>query len=187
MPDSRWGHRSNAGNVGLGIVLLALDVLFLLQQVTGFDVWHRSWPLIVVGCGLLPFLLMLGGGKSASGLAIPASMVTMVGLILLVQNSFNLWQTWAYAWALVAPTSVGIGTWLMGWWADDPERRRSGERLSEIGVVLFLAFAAFFELALNLSGFWRQGLGGTAFALVLMLVGAYLLLRRGDGSVGSWH
>jgi hypothetical protein len=115
-------------------------------------------------------------------------MVTTVGLILLVQNSFNLWQTWAYAWALVFPMSIGIGTWLMGWWAGDPARERAGQRMAEVGLIMFVGVGAFFELALNLSGiWWRQGLGSTAFAVVLILVGAYLLLRRGNGAFGSWH
>jgi hypothetical protein len=127
---------------------------------------------------------MVLAGQRGRGLAIPASIVTIMGVILLVQNSFNLWQTWAYAWALVFPTSVGIGTWLIGWWADDPARRRSGQRTTEIVLMMSLGFAAFFELVLNLSGFWWQpSLGATAFAILLMLVGAYLLLWRGNGEL----
>jgi hypothetical protein len=169
----------------IGIVLIALGALFLVQQVTGFDVWHWSWPLIIVGCGVLLFVSMLAGGRGASSLAIPASIVTTVGLILLVQNTFNLWQTWAYAWALIFPTAIGLGTWLMGWWSGDPERERVGRRMAEVGAVTFLGFAAFFELVLDLSGFWRQGLSGVVFAVLLILLGAYLLVRRGIGTVAS--
>jgi hypothetical protein len=76
----------------------------------------------------------------------------------------------------------------MGWWADAPARRRSGQRTTEIGLLMFLGFAAFFELALNLSGFWwRQSLGATAFAILLMLVWAYLLLRQDNRELSSWH
>jgi hypothetical protein len=175
---SKWSRRH--GGSGLGIVLVLLGAAFLLQQLTGFDVWRWSWPLIVVAAGAILFVGMFLGGKSAGGLAIPASITTMTGLILLVQNTFNAWETWAYAWALIVPTAAGVGTWLMGWWTDQPGARQTGRRMAEMGVVLFLGLAAFFELALNLSGFIRSGLGGTAIAVILILAGLYLLARRGE-------
>jgi hypothetical protein len=180
-------HRSSTGSVGLGIILILLGGIFLVQQLTGFNVWQWTWPLIVVASGGLLFVWMLLGGRSGRGLAVPASIVTMTGLILLVQNSFHLWQTWAYAWALIFPTAVGIGIWLMGWSTNDPERRRVGQRMTEIGLIVFLGFAAFFELLLNLSGFLGQGIGGTVLAALLILAGAYLLLRRGDRTIGFWR
>jgi hypothetical protein len=45
--------------------------------------------------------------------------------------------------------------------------------------VLFLVFAAFFELVLNLSRFLGRGFGGSAIAVILILAGLYLLARRG--------
>ena len=42
------------------------------------------------------------------------SAVTMVGTILLFQNTFDYFQSWAYAWALVFPTSVGVGQLIYG-------------------------------------------------------------------------
>jgi len=40
---------------------------------------------------------------------IPGSIITIAGLVLAVQNTFDLFATWAYAWALVAPGGVGLG------------------------------------------------------------------------------
>jgi hypothetical protein len=134
----------------------------------------------VVAAGVALFVGMVLGGKGAAGLAIPASITTMTGLILLFQNTFNAWQTWAYAWALIVPTATGLGTWLMGWWADQPRAREAGRRMAEGGLVLFLVFAGFFELVLNLSGLLSSGLGGTAVAVILILAGLYLLARRGE-------
>jgi hypothetical protein len=165
-------------NVGLAVALIGVGGLLLLGQMTGVDVWRWSWPLIVV----IPGLLLLAGplvwGKGASGLAIPGSIATMTGLVLLYQNTFDQWQTWAYAWALVFPTAWGIGLWLHGVWSGQAEPRETGRRLATIGLLLFLAFGAFFELVLNLSGFASRGAGGVLLALALILGGAFLLARR---------
>jgi hypothetical protein len=129
--DSTWSVQRQHGGAGLGLVLVLLGGLFLLQQLTGFNVWRWSWPLLVVAAGAALFVGMVLGGKSAAGLAIPASITAMTGLILLVQSTFDAWQTWAYAWALIVPTAAGLGTWLMGWWADQPAARQAGRRMTE--------------------------------------------------------
>ena len=172
--------RRNAVTIGFGVALVLLGGLFLIQELTGFDVWHWTWPFIVVGVGGVFFVAMVLGGKNSSGLAIPATIITTTGLILLYQNTFNAWQTWAYAWALIFPTAAGLGTWIKGWWGDQPNTERVGLRMAEFGAILFLAFAAFFELLLNLSGFFVQSEGGVVVAVVLIAVGVYLLLRSGE-------
>ena len=180
-----WAERHRVAGPTVGLILIALGALFLVQQATGVDVWHWAWPFAVIVPGLLFFAGMFSGGKGASGLAVPASIVTTTGLILLFQNTFHLWQTWAYAWALIAPTSVGVGIWLSGWWSDQLEPRRVGRRMVEIGLVLFLGFAAFFEILLNLSGLMRLGGGGIVIAVLLILAGVYLLSQReGKGGGG---
>jgi len=185
-PGSGWSRPRPGGGAGLGIALVVLGVLFLVQQYTGFNVWSWTWPLIVVAVGAALFVGSIAGGRFGAGLAIPASITTMTGLILLVQNTFNLWQTWAYAWALIFPTSIGLGIWLMGWLTDQPRSRQTGRRMAEGGIVLFLVLAAFFELALNLSGFMRNGVGGTAIAIILILAGLYLVARRGELGGSRW-
>jgi hypothetical protein len=37
------------------------------------------------------------------------STVTMVGRTLFFQNTVDYFRSWVYAWALVFPTSVGVG------------------------------------------------------------------------------
>jgi hypothetical protein len=120
---------------------------------------------------------MVQGGRAAGGLAYPASIVTTVGLILLFQSYTGAWQTWAYAWALIAPTAVGVGQWLHGRLRDDAATQARGRRAAESGLVLFAGLAAFFELALNLSGFFAGTAAGSVLALGLVAAGAYLLLR----------
>lgn len=41
-----------SGNATAGLILLVLGVLFLLQTITGFNVWGALWPLILVALGV---------------------------------------------------------------------------------------------------------------------------------------
>ena len=171
--------------VGVGLVIVG--GLFLLAQVgvalPAFS-WHYLWPLFVLIPGLLLFVGMFQGGKQAAGAAVPASVVTMVGLILLYQNSTNHWHSWAYVWALIAPTSIGIGQMIAGWWGGQPAVVRAGRRLVNAGIALFVIFAVFFELVLNISGFGRS-FGGIVLPVLLIAAGAGLIARERRRSEGE--
>jgi hypothetical protein len=41
-------------------------------------------------------------------------MISVNGLVLLVQNATDRFETWAYAWTLVVLVGPGIGRWLVG-------------------------------------------------------------------------
>jgi hypothetical protein len=174
---------------GAGVGLVGLGAIFLLQEFFGtslrFLSWSFLWPLFVVVPGLVLFAAMLHGGRSAAGLAIPGSIVTMTGLILLYQNTTSHWQSWAYAWVLIAPTSIGIGRAIQGWWTDRPHVIQDGRRLATAGVVLFLILAVFFELVLDISGLVDRSLGRFVFPLLLIAGGAFLVLRGGGRSAGG--
>ncbi|HEX5414499.1 MAG TPA: hypothetical protein VFZ25_02460, partial [Chloroflexota bacterium] len=143
---------------------------------------HWTWPFIIAAPGAMMFALMFAGGRRASGLAIPASIVTTTGLILLIQNTFQIWQTWAYAWALIVPTAVGAGIWLMGWWDRKPRLEEVGRRMVEIGLTIFLGLAVFFELILNLSGVVYGTAGAFVLAAALIVGGVFVLTRRPERS-----
>ena len=104
--------------------------------------------------------------------------MTGTGLVLLVLNATGQWQVMAYAWTLIVPTSIGVGLWLWGLRTGETSRVRRGRRLAAVGLALFLGFAAFFELLLNLSGIFAGGIAGVVLPLVLIGLGAFLLLRR---------
>lgn len=178
-------QRADHGGRALGVILVLIGVLFMAREITGPNFWHWTWPLIIVAAGGLLFALMFAIGRQASGLAIPGSIVTTTGLILLIQNTFGIWQTWAYAWALIVPTAIGVGIWLMGLWGGKPRQQEVGVRMTEIGLLIFLGFATFFELVLNLSKFWDGTWGPTVIAVILITCGAFVLTRRNEGP--SWH
>src|SRR5690348_13766190 len=95
---------SQAATVG-GIVLVGLGVLFLVQQALGFDIGRFGWPLFLILPGLAFLAAFALGPRGAAGMAVPGYVLTTIGLILAIQNTFGLWETWAYAWALI-PASV---------------------------------------------------------------------------------
>jgi len=170
MNDKR---RAGGASIGIGAVLVALGVLFLLEQLFGFQLGQWLWSLFIIIPGLFCFVGMVLGGKSAGPLAIPGSIITTVGLLLFYQNTFDHFESWAYAWALI-PIAVGIGLMINGAWSDHPTLVQNGRRLAGIGLVLFLVGFFFFELVLNI-GRWASGL---VAPLLLITAGIYLLLRR---------
>jgi len=167
-----------SARLGLGAVLVAFGILFLLQQLFDFQLGQWLWPFFIIIPGLLCFVGMVRGGKSAGPLAIPGSIVTTVGLLLLYQNAFNHFESWAYAWALI-PIAVGVGLMINGTWSDHPALVQNGRRLAGIGLVLFLVGFVFFELVLNIGGM----ASGIVAPVLLILAGIYLLLRRTSSGV----
>lgn len=154
-------------SIVIGLILILAGVLFLVLQAfpelaAQIDL-ASQWPLILVGIG---FLLFLGALFGTPPLAVPASIVSGIGLLLYYQNTSGNWASWAYAWALI-PGFVGIGIILMG--VLDPEQRgqiHGGLQLLMISLILFLVFGGFFGA---FGQYWP----------VLLILGGVLLLFRG--------
>jgi hypothetical protein len=173
------------GAVVLGAVLIVVGGVFLVTSLTGFQL-EAAWPLFVIVPGLVLLAASFAaGGEAGGGLAIAGSIVTTVGLILAVQEASGLYATWAYAWALVAPGSVGVGLLLFGTFTGRRDLAASGWRLIGIGLALFVGFAIFFEGVIGLSGDGPPPLEGLVpialIALGAILVVGSLIGRRSSG------
>jgi hypothetical protein len=130
-----------------------IGAALLVTRVVDINLGGVTWPLWIV----VPGVAMLVGSffippKGGVGLAVPGAIVTIVGLILWVQEVYDLYATWAYAWALVAPTGPGLGMLLYGLVHRDGELVGDGFRTALVGLGLFLGFALFFEGVIGLSG-----------------------------------
>ncbi len=162
--------------VGLGALLIVVGALFLVGQVVGFDLGRFGWPFFVIIPGLAVFGVGLAVGDPTGERITPlGAAVAMTGVILLYQNIADHFESWAYAWALVFPTSIGLGQMAYGSLKGREEMVVTGRRLALIGVVLFLVGVFFFELAIGISGF-GFGLERFGWPLLLVIVGILLLI-----------
>jgi hypothetical protein len=166
--------RGNAGFI-IGIVLLVLGVLSLLDNIGDFLNMDNWWPLILVGVGVVLIAAVIGN-KSLAGLAVPGSILIMIGLILFVMTITGGWEAWSYCWALIIAAS-GIGTWISGVRSGRPELRKSGLDTIGFGLVLFALFAVIMEFIFTLSGDHRL-VDPIVWAILLALLGFLLLVIR---------
>ena len=137
----------------LGVILVVVGGALLIGRVVDIGLAGVTWPvwIVVPGVAMLigSFFIPARGGV---GLAVAGSIVTTVGLVLWVQDAYDLYATWAYAWALVAPTAPGIGMTFYGLVHRDGQLVGDGVRTMLVGLGLFLGFALFFEGVVGLSG-----------------------------------
>jgi hypothetical protein len=166
----------NVGSLVGGGLLIIFGLLALVGQLfRGFNFWNTFWPFFIIGFGLLFFVGMFAGGRSVSGLAIPGTIVTTIGLMLFYQNLTGHWESWSYGWTVIL-MAVGLGIFIMGAWGQNPSQRAAGLRVLRIGLVMFVIFGAFFELIFT-SGM-PFGLRSIIFPAALILLGLYLILTR---------
>lgn len=163
--------KTNTGAVVFGVILILVGLVAIVGQFLGARFWNYAWPGFILVPGLLMFVGMLLGGKQAGGLAIPATILTILGLVLFYQNLFNLWWTWAFIWALVGPVAAGLGIVIFGLYSDNPGARKGGLIVLIIGLALF----AIFGFAFGLSNTFAAGF---IVPIVLIGVGIYIVIKR---------
>jgi len=168
-------RRGSSGAVVLGAVLIALGLIFFVGQQLNVDLADAAWPFYVIAPGLALMAFGLTQARG-SGLTIAGSMVTMIGLVLLYQNATDHWESWAYAWALVAPGGSGIGMLLYGTRSRDAGMARNGFFTVLTALGLFAAGLVFFEGILGISG-ERLPLPNWALPAAIIVIGLLLLLR----------
>ena len=120
-----------------GIPVLAVGSILMVASLSGqwAATWVFAWPLVVLA-------LALGFGLAALsmrvvGLAFPAFILGINGLVLAFTNWTGLWMAWALLWP-VEPLSVGLPLLLTGW-----VKRSEGTRLAGL-ILCSVAGAGFF-------------------------------------------
>lgn len=177
--DDSGGRRWFGWETALGGLLLLLGIVVGLGQALELDLGRVGWPFFVI----VPGLALLGLGLTASGrlgevLATVGGLVTMAGLVLLVQNATDRFETWAYAWTLVVLVGPGIGRWLVGMVRGRRDLAASGGWLIAAGLVAFGVLAVFFEVVVGVGGRPVGSAGRYGLAALLILAGLILLGRR---------
>ena len=167
--------------IGLGLILIGAAAV--LVQVGGVRLEWPAW-IILPGLALLVGAFAVGG-SNGSGMAAVGGIVTMVGVVLAVQETYDLYQTWAYAWALVAPGGVGLGLTIYGLLARRGDDLRGGLGALGVGIVIFLVGFLFFEGVIDLSDGRFSAFTDLAVPLLLVGIGAVILV--GAFIPGPWR
>ena len=159
----------------LGFILIVTGGLFLADQLINLDIMGFFWPLLVVLVGLIFFIAMLVTGRRVSGLAVPGAIITILGVLLFFQNTFNLWITWTYAWGLLI-SATGLGLLIMNLYHKRLGLRRAAGIIIAIGLVLFIVFGFLFEIIMDLSG--TNIYSGIFLGSGLVLLGLFVIFSR---------
>ena len=177
MSDKDISRSKLTNIVGLGLIIVGV-LLFGLQRSSGLTA-ENWWPFFVIapGVAILAAALMADvGGRHTVEFG---AAVTSVGLLLLYQNTFQHFESWAYGWALVFPTSIGFAWGLFGSAKGDDDLTQRGRRYVLAGLAIFAVGLTFFEFFVGISGkalfvsvreslLWPLGLVAVGVALVLL-------------------
>ena len=163
--------------IAVGTVLLAVNTF---GMVLPFDIARIGWPMFVIAPGVALLVVgLLTDNDAGIGLSVAGGIVTVVGVILAYQSATDHWSSWAYAWALIAPTGVGAAMVLWGVFHGRMDVVRQGLGGVGLGLVIFIVGFGFFEGVLNI-GDERglAGLGRQALPVALILAGVLLVISR---------
>ena len=159
-------------------VLTTGGILMFASLFDRWDVWGIAWPLEVIGVALgfaLAAIFM-----RVAGLAIPAAIIGVNGLVVAFCNLTGLWEAWAVLWP-IEPLSIGLGLLVLG-----VINRSSGTKLAGLiltGIAGAGFFIASFISVLN-GTILRFAAPGLLVMCGLILISAQWLKRTDNASEG---
>lgn len=167
----------NKGSLYVGSLLILAGLVFLfiggaerLLRPLGISLgWHNLWPLLLLLVGLafwLPLVIWWSRRAELAGLAVPASLFTVNGLILLYTAVTGRWGHWGFLWAL-EPMALGLSFLILYYLTGRPKG------LGVVGAV-FIGVGGFFFFVFG-SAF--SALADLIAPVFLIALGLVLLMR----------
>jgi hypothetical protein len=157
----------NKGRVSTAVLLIGLGLWYLAvamsPAVKAFAYGERTWPIQIVGFGLLFFLAGIFSWVPA--LFIPGTIITGIGGLLYYQNFTGNWESWSYAWALI-PGFVGVGLVLFGVFGRKWGAIVGGLWNIAVSLILFSIFGTAFGNIVNVDKVWP---------VALVVIGIFIL------------
>lgn len=176
--STRIPSQADRGALILGGGLLLMGIILLLGRILSIPFGDFMWPFIFIIPGALVFLSALASDSSSGeGLSILGAILTTLGLVFLAQQVTGLWASWAYIWALIAPTSIGVAQMAYGTRKKRDTIVVSGKKLIKLGLFMFAIGFVFFELIIGISGFGISNLGLPALPVLMVFIGVVILVR----------
>lgn len=150
-------------------VFVTGGILMFASLSENWGIWALAWPLLVLS-------VALGFGLSAvfmrvSGLAIPAILIGVNGLVLAFTNTTGLWAAWSILWP-IEPLAIGLGLLVVG-----ISKRSAGTNLAAmilIGIAGIGFFMASFVSVFNAT-MLRFAIPGLLVLTGIILVGINFL------------
>lgn len=174
MNDTEQRARNNRV---LGLLLLGAGAWILAGRFLLVDFGRWLWPFWIVVPGVIITAMGLrSDNRGGEGLVIFGSIVMATGAVLFAQNLLSHFESWAYAWAILFPGSIGVGQYLWAKKTNNPARARDAQRTMRVAAALFLAFGVFFELVLGFSGLHWGPYGRVALGVLLIAGGAAIYI-----------
>lgn len=182
-------HHATTTAKPIGIILISAGLFLLLSRFVGFDLLfgHISWPIYIIVPGVVILAIASFDKTVGKALAPLGMMITLTGCLLAYQSWADHYQSWAYAWILTGPFSVGAGLVVHGILHDDKSSIENGRKMAALSLAAFIVSAAVFELVFNISGL---GLSvdlpwGILLPAALVAVGGLILLRQPNQVVSA--
>ncbi len=164
--------RERRSDLVFGIILLLIGGWFLAAQFNLLPGLNQimnvqyQWPLVVIGIGVLLFLI--GLLARAPGLSVPACIVGGIGGILFWTNSTGNWAAWSFLWTLI-PGFVGVGI-ILSTVLGGSERGgyRAGLRLILFSAIVFVIFLILLSGNFYYLRYWP---------VLVILIGIWILIQ----------
>ena len=156
------------------VVVIGIGVLLLAANLFHIHLMQFLWPGFVIAPGLMlmwpAYDSTVERQRPLSFLAVPGAMMITISMLLFAMNLVNHFESWAYSWPLVLASVAGALMYIKRF---EPQNHihESGHSFVRIMILLFMGFAAFFEILIfqNFAP-W--------FPLALIGYGIYILVKK---------
>jgi len=177
--ESSEKQTRKSAQINLGIWILTVGLISLgiaFGRSSHIQFLDFMWPFVFIIPGLIILFIGKSSGEiNARGVTILGSLIVVLGLIFQIQVITYLWASWAYAWALIAPFSLGLGQWIYAIERNERQYIEVSRRLMIIGLFLFFAGFLFFELVIGISGFGLASYGLPVLPMMLIFIGIVMV------------
>ncbi len=155
-----------------GLPMLATGAILLYASIMDkWEVWSVAWPLLILALALgfaLASIFM-----RVPGLAIPASILGINGIVFAFCAYTGLWKAWAILWPAEF-LSVGIGLLIFSIAEPQPGARQASSILFSIAGASFF-FMAFFSSSLNNNPILRYVSPIMLVSTGILLISAFII------------